>query len=283
MNIALILSGGTGTRLGADIPKQYIEVNGKAIISYCLETLFVHPGIDGVQIVADPAWQQEILKEIEAVLPVLEQEKTGELTDTREQDRMDKAGTYGNVSTYGGDRVTGGQDSEIKNLLYQKFRGFSTPGATRQLSILNGLEDICAYASETDIVMIHDAARPCLTAELVSECLEAMKGHDGVLPVLPMKDTVYMSEDGKAVSSLLNRSQVFAGQAPEFFVLGKYYEANRRLLPDKILEINGSTEPAILAGMDIAMVPGDEGNFKVTTKTDLERFAQIVSNREADA
>lgn len=39
MNIALVLAGGTGMRLGADIPKQYIEVNGKMIIDYCLETL----------------------------------------------------------------------------------------------------------------------------------------------------------------------------------------------------------------------------------------------------
>lgn len=39
MNIALVLAGGTGVRLGADIPKQYIEVNGKMIIDYCLETL----------------------------------------------------------------------------------------------------------------------------------------------------------------------------------------------------------------------------------------------------
>ena len=250
MTIALLLSGGTGTRLGADIPKQYIKVNGKSILSYCLETLFVHPEIDGVQIVADPAWQQEILNELDNLQKATEKCEEGL------------------------------PRSSFKECIRQKFRGFSTPGATRQLSIFNGLEDIRAYASETDIVMIHDAARPCLTAEMVSECHEAIEGHDGVLPVLPMKDTVYLSEDGKKVSSLLNRSQVFAGQAPEFFVLGKYYEANQRLLPEKILEINGSTEPAILAGLNVAMVPGDEGNFKVTTRADLERFVQLVSNQE---
>ena len=68
MTIALILSGGTGTRLGADIPKQYIEVNGRTILSYCLETLFLHPEIDGVQIVAEPSWQQAILKDLKALV-----------------------------------------------------------------------------------------------------------------------------------------------------------------------------------------------------------------------
>lgn len=228
MNVALILSGGTGTRLGAELPKQYIEVNGRPVISYCLETVLLHPEIDGVQIVADSAWQQFLLQEVE----------------------------------------------KLKGK--EKFRGFSAPGATRQLSILSGLADVLSYASAEDVVMIHDAARPCLSEALVSECLVKLPGHDGVLPVLPMKDTVYLSEDGKKVSSLLNRSQVFAGQAPEFFVLGRYYEANQCLLPDKIYSINGSTEPAILAGLDIVMVPGEEGNFKITTKADLERFGHIV-------
>ena len=65
MNIALILSGGTGTRLGSNIPKQYIEVNGRMIISYCLELFCEHSDIDKIQIVAEREWQEEILKEVE--------------------------------------------------------------------------------------------------------------------------------------------------------------------------------------------------------------------------
>lgn len=228
MNIALILSGGMGTRLGADIPKQYIEVAGKPIISYCIETLSCHSGIDGIQIVADAFWHEQLRRWLET--------------------------------------------SDVKG----KFCGFSKPGENRQLSILNGLEDIKKYAEAEDCVFIHDAARPRLSIKLISDCLMSLKDHDGVLPVLPMKDTVYFSEDGKAVSSLLERSKVYAGQAPEVFRLGSYYRANSRLLPRKILAINGSTEPAIEAGLDVVMIPGDENNFKITTVADLERFRQIV-------
>jgi len=228
MNYALILSGGTGLRLGAEIPKQYIEVNGKPIIAFCLEELSKHTMIDGIWIVADASWQEQLVAWI------------------REYD------------------VNG------------KFLGFSTPGANRQLSIWNGLIDLRSKVKAEDCVFIHDAARPLLTEDMISSCLDAVEGHDGVLPVLPMKDTVYMSADGKSVSSLLNRSRIFAGQAPEVFRFQKYYEANERLLPDKILQINGSTEPAIMAGMDSAMIPGDEGNFKITTKTDLEHFCEII-------
>ena len=91
-----------------------------------------------------------------------------------------------------------------------------------------------------------------------------------------MKDTVYYSEDGRVVSQLLARSQIFAGQAPELFRLGGYFTANESLLPDRILTINGSTEPAIMAGLDIVMIAGDEGNFKITTREDLKRFRQMI-------
>ncbi len=231
MKIALILSGGTGVRLGTDIPKQYLEVGGKPILSYCMETLLGHEEIEAVQIVAEPVWQAEIVSWMKA-LPGKE-----------------------------------------------KFRGFSLPGENRQLSILHGLEDIREYAADTDYVLIHDAARPLVSAEMITECFRAGEAQEGAIPVLPMKDTVYRSENGKTITSLLDRGTVFAGQAPEVFLLGKYLEANRRLLPDAVLRINGSTEPAVMAGMDIAMIPGDEGNFKITTQGDLERFREIIGTK----
>lgn len=222
MNIALILAGGTGTRLGSDIPKQYMSVKGKMIITHCLHVFGIHPQIDAIQIVAHEQWHEEIFGQ----MPV-----------------------------------------DVTN----KFRGFSEPGTNRQRSIYHGLQDIMRYAEESDVVIVHDAARPLVSADMLSACVEACKEHDGVVPVLPMKDTVYLG-DGRKITSLLDRSQVYAGQAPEAFLLGKYYEANKLLMPERIDRINGSTEPAVMAGLDIAMIPGDEGNFKITTQADLERY-----------
>ena len=67
MNVALILSGGTGTRLGVDTPKQYIEICGKPVISYSIERLFAHGRIDAIHIVAAPAWQEQIRAWIQAL------------------------------------------------------------------------------------------------------------------------------------------------------------------------------------------------------------------------
>lgn len=161
-----------------------------------------------------------------------------------------------------------------------KFCGFSAPGRTRQLSILNGLKDIAQQGENIESVLIHDAARPLLSGKLIAACYEALDGHEGVLPVLPMKDTVYFSEDGKSVASLLERSKIFAGQAPELFVFEKYLSANLSLDTETMAGICGSTEPAILAGMDVVMIPGDERNFKVTTREDFTRFGEIVRGKK---
>lgn len=235
MIVALILSGGTGTRLGSEVPKQYIEVEGKPVISYCIEILSAHRGIDAIQIVAQEFWRDSI------------------------REYLKTADTKG------------------------KFRGFSAPGENRQLSIYHGLEDVRDYAGDDGYVLIHDAARPLLTSELITRCLHRVQGHDGLMLALPMKDTVYSSTDGLHITALLDRSTVYAGQAPEIFRLGRYYEANRKLLPEQIRRINGSTEPAVLDGMDMVMIPGDEGNFKITTPSDLERFRRSLQESRQNA
>ena len=64
MNTALILSGGVGSRLGADMPKQYIKVGNRMILSYCVERLSLHPQIDAIQIVAQESWHEPIVDEL---------------------------------------------------------------------------------------------------------------------------------------------------------------------------------------------------------------------------
>ena len=160
----------------------------------------------------------------------------------------------------------------------KKEQFFAPPGRNRQESIYHALACIRDKQMHPDTVFIHDAARPYLTEEMIHSYYEALPGHDGVLPVLPMKDTIYYSENGSSVSSLLDRSRLYSGQAPELFLYEKYLAANEVLLPEKILAINGSSEPAILAGMDICMVPGEERNYKITTQEDIERFLQDTKN-----
>lgn len=243
MRIGILLSGGTGTRLNSDIPKQYIEVGGKPIITYSLETIY--KCVDRLQIVVAPEWKDFV------------------------QTECDKL--------------------SIKEV------GFSAPGLTRQYSVYNALKDIEGCAIEDTSVIIHDAARPNVTVETVEHCFSAIaEGHDGALPVVKVKDTLYFSMDGTQISSLLDRTKIYAGQAPEAFDYKKYLQANERLITrmwqsggdyivsptSEIFKITGSTEPARLAGLDVAMVEGDDHNYKITTNADLNRFrAEIEGGR----
>lgn len=226
MNVALILSGGTGVRFGSDTPKQYLRIRNRMLISWTVKAVWDSGRLDAVQIVAAEAWRDAIREEL--------------------------------------------PDSCV-------LMGFSSPGDTRQGSILNGLRDILAYAAPEDTVLIHDAARPFVSKELIDACYAALSGHDGVMPVLPMTDTVYYSESGSSAERVLPRSALFAGQAPELFRLGQYLSANHTLTQEQLRQINGTSEPAVLAGLDVVMIPGSRQNFKITTLEDWERCRELLN------
>lgn len=224
MNIALVLSGGIGSRLMSQVPKQYVTVQGRMIVTHTLEKLCRHEKIDAVHVVCESAWREVILTELHDA---------------------------------------------------SKLKGFSAPGDNRQLSILNGLLDMRDYVNESDAIFIHDAVRPCVTDAMISDIIDNVNGHEGVVPVLPLKDTVYSSEDGRRLTGLLERDKILAGQSPEAFVYGKYLSANESLSEEEILNISGSAQPALLAGMDVVTIPGDESNFKITTNNDLDRYVEL--------
>ena len=227
MNAAIILSGGTGTRMGSDIPKQYLEAGGRPVIAYCIDVLRSSPDIDRIVVVASPEYR-DLIRSL--------------FSD--------------------GD----------------KLLGFADPGENRQLSILSGMNLLKSVMQNDDNVIIHDAARPFISGSMIRDITETLKESEAVLPVLPVKDTLYMAENGR-ITGNLDRSRVCAGQAPEGFRFGPYLSAVESLLPERILEISGSMQPAVMAGMDIACIPGDEMNFKITTPADLERFNEILAGR----
>lgn len=226
MTTAIILSGGSGTRLGGDIPKQYLEVSGQPIIMHGLGCFEKHPAIDSIIIVAAGAWQ-------------------------------------GFLSTH------------LQAAGISKFKGFAEAGRTRQHSIWNGLQAAKASGTQdTDGVIIHDAARPHVSCCLLDACIDALEVADGALPVIPAKDTLYLSHSGACIDGLLNRDEIFAGQAPESFNFGKYYVIHATATDEQLAATRGSCEIAHRHGMKIKLVPGDENNYKITTKVDLEKFQQ---------
>ena len=224
MVTAIVLAGGTGTRLGSDTPKQYLEVGQRPVISYCLERFQLHSMVDAIVIVAAKEWHDYISQWIKK----------------------------GKVS---------------------KFLGFAQAGSSRQHSVLNGLNKVLEIGvSELDAVLIHDAARPNVSEKMITECIQRLSGADGAMPVLPVKDTIYLSRTGKSIDSLLERDQLFAGQSPECFNLCKYYAIHTGMSEEELAVVRGSSEIAYNHSLSVALIPGDERNYKITTIADLEKF-----------
>lgn len=169
-------------------------------------------------------------------------------------------------------------DEWLQKSNIEKFKGYACPGEDRQLSIFNGLKAIQSAEYSAKNVIIHDAARPLVSKRLITDCLEGLDHAEGVMPVLPLKDTCYQSEDGKKISAFLPRNQLFAGQAPEAFHLSAYLAVHKKVGKEYLKQISGSSELAYKNGFHIMMIPGSETNIKITTPQDLLVFEKYLDS-----
>ena len=151
-------------------------------------------------------------------------------------------------------------------------------GENRFESVVKGINYIKRKykIKDDDIIVTHDAVRPFVSESIISACISGVEeGYDGVMPVLRMKDTLYRSVDGVSITALIDRSEIYAGQAPECFRLGKYLDILYKMSEVELLAVTGSTQIAYMNNFNIRLVEGSEENFKITTPEDLERFRQL--------
>ena len=137
-------------------------------------------------------------------------------------------------------------------------------GDTRSQSVQNGLEALAADAP--DIVLIHDAARPFLAGQIIDNLLEALHGQRGAFPALPVVDALWHGQNGMAVTPQ-NRHGLYRAQTPQAFhfkyILAAHQNATTPADDDVAL--------ARASGMKVAIVAGDEANYKLTTAADFAR------------
>lgn len=232
MNIALVLSGGTGARMGLDVPKQYQRIAGKPVIVHTLEQLERCGAVEGVIVAAAPEWTAAVLRWKESF----------HLT---------------------------------------KLLAVAPAGADRQLSIRNGLLAAEGFMDEGELsgVIIQDAARPLTSVGLLTRLVEELKEAPAVMPALPIIDTTYTSHDGQWVDGLLDRSTLFAGQAPEGFHFWPYLELYRDTPVEALCAMSGSCQLPYSRGWKVKIIPGEQGNLKITYAGDLNTCEKRLLER----
>jgi 2-C-methyl-D-erythritol 4-phosphate cytidylyltransferase len=169
------------------------------------------------------------------------------------------------------------QVDEFRELCRQyeldKVRWVVEGGLERQNSIANALAALPARPE--DWVAIHDGARPFLTQEVLERLFRAGPSFDGVLPMVPVKDTIKrVGSDGHVLETLA-RSELYAAQTPQFFRYGTIMEAHHQAARDGFL---GTDDCALVERQQgrIGMVLGDYRNIKVTTPEDVAVAAAWV-------
>ena len=222
---AIIAAGGSGTRLGAAVPKQLLELGGRTILQ--------RASMRSDRILGSPRSSWRCRRGIVAAPPL----------------------------------VARGREAVVAG------------GERRQDSVANAF---AAIAADTEIVLIHDAARPFVSADVITRAIDAAATHGAAIVALPVSDTVKrVVRDGGAgggvIAETLPRDEIFLAQTPQAFrrdVLGAAIAAGRGSAT--------ATDEAMLAeraGHPVHVVVGDAANVKITTAADLER----ARDREARA
>jgi len=150
-------------------------------------------------------------------------------------------------------------------------------GASRSESVRNAL----AAAPEAEIAVVHDAARPLLTAQLVERCIAAIHapGVTGAVAAAPVTDTIKEADGAGRVLRTLDRSALWSIQTPQVF----WAEPLRAALAADAATLAAATDDAGLveaAGGTVAIVEAPAANLKVTTALDL-RLAELSLGRRA--
>jgi 2-C-methyl-D-erythritol 4-phosphate cytidylyltransferase len=154
-----------------------------------------------------------------------------------------------------------------------------TGGAQRAESVLAGLDHLAPLAAESDWVLVHDAARPCLEISMVEQLLQQLSQHDvgGILAV-PVTDTVKRADSDCAIQQTLAREQLWQAQTPQMFRYGLLRRALRRALEQDIA-ITDESMALELMGYAPRLVSGAASNIKVTYPRDLALAAWYIANR----
>ena len=149
-------------------------------------------------------------------------------------------------------------------------------GTERHLSAVNGLESLSDF--ETNIVVIHDAARPFADRGMIERVIAALADAAGAIPALPVSDTLKrVASTDDLIEETVDRAGLWRAQTPQGFRFKAILKAHGQRDSDLPTDDAAVMEEA---GMVVCVVDGDERNIKVTTEADFDRAEQILEKRQ---
>ncbi len=174
--------------------------------------------------------------------------------------------------------------SQVKSLIsfykINKVRDVIHGGSTRQESVFNALKYLKEHGvNKFDNILIHDSARALVSKDIILNNISSLNEHEGVNTVIPATDSIVTSKDGKFITSLCKRSELYLSQTPQSFKFDVIYKAHENIKNLKDFEITDDCSLVLKLGKEVFLVPGDKLNFKITTKEDLLFLKTILDNK----
>lgn len=157
-----------------------------------------------------------------------------------------------------------------------KLKHIAPSGKVGQESIKNGLDELAKYYSNDDIVLIHDAIRPMVSHEIISECISVTKEKGNAIVCIPCQEAMMETEDGASSTSSYPRDNLKRTQTPQGFKLGNILETHKKAKEMGITNSIASCTLLVETGQKVYFSKGSEKNIKLTTTEDLAIFRALL-------
>jgi 2-C-methyl-D-erythritol 4-phosphate cytidylyltransferase / 2-C-methyl-D-erythritol 2,4-cyclodiphosphate synthase len=161
-----------------------------------------------------------------------------------------------------------------------KYEAPAKGGATRQASVHAGLEALASQKPE--IVLIHDAARPFVSAALISRAIDAVSSTGAAIPTVQVADTVKLVDANGNITATPERARLRIAQTPQVFRFDVILEAHRRAAREGRSDFTDDAALAEWAGLTVSTFDGDATNMKLTTPEDFVREEARLASQLGD-
>lgn len=169
-----------------------------------------------------------------------------------------------------------------KQFNINKLRQVIKGGKNGQDSIRNGVFELEKHHDKDDIVLIHDAIRPMISADIISDNIRVCREYGNAITVIPCAEAMLRTEDGMESSALYPRDNLKRTQTPQAFRLGEICNLHRRALEAGITNSVASCTLKVEMGEKVYFSRGSEKNIKLTTVEDIDIFKALLLAKRSD-
>lgn len=162
-----------------------------------------------------------------------------------------------------------------------KLCGIVEGGVNGQESIRNGIDALREQFEGEDIVLIHDAIRPMVSEEIISNCICCCREYGSAITAVPCNTVMLTTKDREKTAAYYNRDQLMSSQTPQAFTLDKLVWAHEEAAERGISDSVATCSLMIELGETLSFCRGSEKNIKLTTKEDIEIFRALLLVRSA--